>query len=255
MRALAEGGTREVTLLGQTVNSYGKNMPEGRVPFSELLRLVAGVPGIERVRFTSPYPRDFRADLIAAMRDAPAVMESCHMPLQSGSDTMLRRMRRLYTVEGFRAIMGDLRGAMPGIGISTDVIVGFPGETEGEFDDTMRLMAELRFDQAFLFAYSPRPGTAAETAEDQVPTELKKERLNRLIAQQETIMSEIHEGLVGGTFEVLVEGPSPKDPARMSGFTREGRMMHFPAPAERAGRLALVRATAGHRWGLSGELV
>jgi len=255
VQALADGGTREVTLLGQTVNSYGKNMIEGKVPFSELLRMVASVPGIERVRFTSPYPRDFRPDVIAAMRDVPQVMESCHMPLQSGDDGVLRRMHRLYNRESFGAIIASLREAIPQIGITTDLIVGHPGETDAEFERTLEAVQEFRFDGAFIFAYSPRPGTPAAADPDQVPTELKRERLARLMRAQEAITDEINQGLVGREFEVLIEGPSPKDASRVQGFTREGRMMHFPAPGDRIGRLARVVATKAHRWGLLGELV
>ena len=253
--ALAANGTREVTLLGQTVNSYGKNMPEGKVTFSELLRLVAQVPGIERIRSTSPYPRDFRTDLIETMRDVPEVMPSCHMPLQAGTDSMLRRMKRLYTVESFEAIVAEMRAAIPEVGITTDLIVGFPGETEEEYEGTLAAVKRIRFDGAFCFAYSPRPGTPAAAYDAPIAPEVKKERLNRLIALQDRITGEINAALVGRVFEVLVEGPSNKNPERMQGFTREGRMMHFEAPMERVGRVASVRAVASHRWGLSGDVV
>ncbi len=253
--ALARNGTREITLLGQTVNSYGKNMIEGKVPFSELLRLVAAVPGIARVRATSPYPRDFRPDVIQMIRDVPQVMEQCHMPLQSGADSMLRRMRRLYSRESFGEIVASLRRQVPGIGLTTDLIVGFPGETEEEYEATLEAVREYRFDGAYCFAYSPRPGTPAAEYGEQIDPTVKNERLRRLIALQESITQEIHASLVGQVFEVLVEGPSAKNPGRMQGFTREGRMMHFEASPDRVGRLTTVRAVAAHRWGLSGELV
>src|SRR6185503_10532824 len=151
VRRLAELGTKEVTLLGQTVNSYGKNLAEGRVPFSQLLRLLGGVPGIERIRYTSPYPRDFKTDLIETIRDVPQVMEHCHMPLQAGHNDLLKRMKRLYTVESFGEIVRELRTAVPHIGLTTDVIVGFPGETDEEFQGTLDVVETTRFDGAYMF--------------------------------------------------------------------------------------------------------
>lgn len=254
VRRLAAQGTREVTLLGQTVNSYGKNLVEGRVPFSALLSRVSEVDDLLRIRYTSPYPRDFRTDLIEVIRDNPKVMEHCHMPIQSGDDAMLREMKRLYTVESFRAIVAELRDKVPSIGLTTDVIVGFPGETDERFENTMRTMREIRFDGAYMFAYSIRPGTPAGDRDDQVPEAVKKERLNRLIAMQNEITCEINEKFVGRTLEVLVEGPSPKDKGRMQGYSREFKMVNFECPPERIGRLAHVRVTGAHLWGLSGEL-
>lgn len=250
---LAELGTREVTLLGQTVNSYGKNLAEGRVPFAKLLRLLAEVPGLERIRYTSPYPRDFKEDLIDTIRDVPQVMEHVHMPLQSGDDEVLARMKRQYSVEGFLKIVDELRAAVPGIGLTTDVIVGFPGETEEQFEATMEVVRRVRFDGAFMFAYSPRPGTPAAEME-QVPSAVKKERLNRLIALQNSITLEINAGQVGRELEVLVEGPSPKNPALLQGYSRDFRMVHFPGDAALVGRLAQVRIERSHLWGLSGAL-
>jgi tRNA-2-methylthio-N6-dimethylallyladenosine synthase len=251
--ALAASGTREVTLLGQTVNSYGKNLAEGNVPFSKLLRLLAAVPGIERIRYTSPYPRDFKADLIEAIRDVPQVMEHVHMPLQSGDDELLRAMRRLYTRESFLRIIDDLRAAVPGIGVTTDVIVGFPGETDDQFEATLDMIRRVRFDGAFMFAYSIRPGTkAAEMA--QVPQPVKKARLDHLIEVQNQISLEINESLVGREFEVLVEGPSPKNAGMLQGFSREFKMIHFVGDPGLKGELVTVRATESHLWGLSARL-
>lgn len=255
VRRLAAQGTREVTLLGQTVNSYGKNLVEGRVPFSALLDRVSEVDGLLRIRYTSPYPRDFRTDLIEVIRDNPKVMEHCHMPIQSGDDPMLREMKRLYTIDSFKAIVAELREKVPNIGLTTDVIVGFPGETDEQFENTMRTMREIRFDGAYMFAYSIRPGTPAGDRDDQVPESVKKERLNRLIALQNEITCEINETFIGRTLEVLVEGPSPKDKGRMQGYSREFKMVNFECSAERVGRLAHVRITSAHLWGLSGELV
>ena len=254
VRRLVEQGTREVTLLGQTVNSYGKNLAEGRVPFSELLWRLAEIDGLERIRYTSPYPRDFKDDLIACIRDNTKVMEHVHLPVQSGDNEVLRSMKRVYTRESFLEIVSALREAVPNIGLTTDIIVGFPGETDEQFDRTLALVEEVRFDGAFMFAYSTRPGTPAAEME-QVPRAVKQERLNRLIDLQNAITDERNRSQVGRTVEVLVEGPSPKNPRLLQGYTREFRMVHFPGSPTRAGRLADVRVTNSHRWGLSGELV
>ena len=254
VRRLAELGTKEVTLLGQTVNSYGKNMAEGRVPFSQLLRMLAGVPGIERIRYTSPYPRDFKADVIEAVRDVPQVMEHCHMPVQAGNDELLKRMKRLYTVESYLKIVSDLRAAVPDIGLTTDVIVGFPGETDEEFAGTLALIERVRFDGAYMFRYSPRPGTPAAEME-QVPEQTSAARLQGLIAVQNRITVQRNEEQVGKEFEVLVEGRSPKDPGMLQGYTRCFRMVHFPGDERMKGALATVRATEPHLWGLSAKAV
>jgi len=254
VRRLAELGTKEFTLLGQTVNSYGKNLAEGNVPFSRLLQILAGVPGVERLRYTSPYPRDFRADLIQTIRDVPQVMEHCHMPLQAGNDDLLKRMRRLYTVDSFRQIVADLRAAVPHIGLTTDVIVGFPGETEEEFDGTMSVMRDIQFDGAYMFKYSPRPGTPAADME-QVDSKVADERLNRLIAQQDGISLARNEAQIGRRFEVLVESVSPKDQGYVQGYTRCFRMMHVPGDASLIGQTVLAEATEGQRWGLRGKIV
>lgn len=251
--ALASQGTREVTLLGQTVNSYGKNMPEGKVPFSQLLRLLSEVPELERIRYTSPYPRDFKTDVIDVIRDCPKVMEHCHMPVQAGNDDLLKRMKRLYTVDGYKTIVSELRDAIPGLGLTTDIIVGFPGETESEFQDTLDLVREVRFDGAYMFIYSPRPGTPAADME-QVPQVVKKERLDRLMSLQNRITCKINETLVGQVFEVLVEGPSHRNPGTLQGYSREFRMVHFPGSASLRGQLVKVRAKEAHQWGLKGEI-
>ena len=254
VKRLADNGTQEVTLLGQTVNSYGKNMSEGKVPFSELLALVAAVPGIERIRFTSPYPRDFKKDVIEAIRDIPQVMEHVHMPLQAGSDSELKRMKRLYTLESFKEIVQEMRESIPSVGITTDLIVGFPDETEEEFQATLQAVRDIRFDGAFMFAYSPRPGTPAADWESQIPAQVKKDRLNELIALQNSITQEIHAELVGKEFEVMIEGPTQKNQSLMLGYSRCFRMMRFEASQDRAGRIAKVKATKSHQWGLTGEL-
>lgn len=250
--ALAAHGTKEVTLLGQTVNSYGKNLAEGRVSFAELLWKLNEIPGLERIRYTSPYPRDFKGDLITTIRDCPKVMEYVHMPLQSGSDPVLRRMKRIYTTAEFTQIVEDLRAAMPDIAISTDLIVGFPGETDEQFEETLAFVAKTRFDGAFMFHYSTRPGTPAAEM-DQVPQDVKMARLHRLIELQNGITIEKNQQQVGKVLEVLAEGPSPKNPALLQGYSREFRMVHFPGPAEWRGSLVPVRIVEGKLWGLVGE--
>jgi tRNA-2-methylthio-N6-dimethylallyladenosine synthase len=251
---LAEFGTREVTLLGQTVNSYGKNLAEGRVPFSQLLWLLNDVPGLERIRYTSPYPRDFRSDLIETIRDCPKVMEHVHMPLQAGDDDVLRAMKRLYTRESFLAIIRELREKVPQVGITTDIIVGFPGETEEQFLRTMDVVREVRFDGAYMFIYSPRPDTPA-ASEEQLPDEVKKDRMYRLVALQNEITLGRNSERLGQEFEVLVEGASPKNPGRFQGYSREFTMMHFDGSPEMIGTRVRVRATQAHPWGCSGEVV
>jgi tRNA-2-methylthio-N6-dimethylallyladenosine synthase len=255
VETLAGRGTKEITLLGQTVNSYGKNLLEGRVPFAKLLWWLAEIDGLERIRYTSPYPRDFKSDLIAAIRDCPKVMEHVHLPMQAGDDDLLREMKRVYTVDSFMEIVSALRSAVPGIGLTTDVIVGFPGETDAMFENTMRTMEKIRFDGAYMFAYSIRPGTVAGDREDQIPAAVKKARLNALIELQNRITVENNQEWIGREVEVLVEGPSPKNPEVLQGYSREFRMVHFPGPASRAGRLARVRVVGAALWGLRGELI
>ena len=255
VKRLADTGTKEVTLLGQTVNSYGKNMLEGKVPFSELLALVADVPGIERIRFTSPYPRDFKKDVIQAIRDIPQVMEHVHMPLQAGSDSELKRMKRLYSLESYADIVAEVRETIPACAISTDLIVGFPGETEEEYQGTLEAVRRFRFDGAYMFAYSPRPGTPAGTWEDQIPSEVKKARINELIKIQNEIMAEINQEQVGKIFEVLIESQTKKNNAVVQGFSRCFRLIQLEASPDRIGRTAKVQAIKGLRAGLVAELI
>ena len=254
VRDLVAGGTREVTLLGQTVNSYGKNLAEGRVPFAHLLWRLHEIDGLKRIRYTSPYPRDFKTDLIQTIRDCPSVMEHVHLPLQSGDDDVLRAMKRLYTRESFLEIVRELRATVPGIALTTDIIVGFPGETEEQFGRTLEIVEAVRFEGAYMFIYSPRPNTAAASME-QLPFAFKQERLKRLIDLQNRITCEINESYVGRELEVLVEGPSPKNPRLLQGYSREFKMVHFEGSSELAGELVTVRAERAHLWGLSGIIL
>ncbi len=251
---LVQNGTKEITLLGQTVNSYGKNLPEGQVPFSQLLWKLSEIDGLRRIRYTSPYPRDFKADLIDTIRDCPAVMEHVHLPLQSGDDEVLKSMRRVYTRESFKNIVQNLRKTVDGIGVTTDLIVGFPGETDTQFEATLEMVDTIRFDGAFMFIYSPRPGTPAADM-PQIPEPVKKARLQKLIDLQNRITCEINDSMVGKTFEVLVEGPSPKNPQNLQGFSREFKCLHFEGPAELKGRIVAVEAVSSHLWGFTGKLL
>jgi tRNA-2-methylthio-N6-dimethylallyladenosine synthase len=250
---LVANGTREVTLLGQTVNSYGKNLAEGRVPFSKLLWRLNDIAGLKRIRYTSPYPRDFKADLIETILDCPTVMEHVHLPLQSGNNNVLSSMKRLYTRESFLEIVAALRSAVPGIAITTDIIVGFPGETDSQFEDTLSLVREVRFDGAYTFVYSPRPGTPASQME-QISLTVRKQRIHELAELQTAITCEINLAAVGRDMEVLVEGPSPKNKDMLQGYSREFKMVHFRGPSDLTGELVAVRATEGHLWGVTGEL-
>lgn len=234
VRALVEGGVAEVTLLGQNVNSYGRSFGD-RYAFGKLLRACGEIDGLERVRFTSPHPRDFTDDVIAAMAETPNVMPQLHMPMQSGSDSVLRAMRRSYRRERYLGIIERVRAAMPGAAITTDIIVGFPGETEADFEQTLDAVRSARFASAFTFQYSKRPGTPAAEMADQVPKAAVQERYERLIALQEEISWDEAKALVGREVEVLVTaGDGRKDGAtgRVSGRARDGRLVHVAGVAE-----------------------
>ena len=248
IRALADEGVIEVTLLGQNVNSYGAEFGD-KLAFSKLLRACGEIDGLERVRFTSPHPRDFTDDVIAAMRDTPNVMPSLHMPLQSGSDAVLKTMRRAYRRDRYLAILDNVRTHIPHAAITTDIIVGFPGETEEDFAQTLDLVNRARFSSAFTFQYSIREGTPAATMPDQVPREVVQERYDRLVALVEQIGCEENAKQDGTIVEVLVaEGEGRKDAAthRLSGRARDNRLVHF-APhgtAPRPGDIVTVRVTS-----------
>ncbi|QAY70601.1 tRNA (N6-isopentenyl adenosine(37)-C2)-methylthiotransferase MiaB [Xylanimonas protaetiae] len=234
VQALVDAGAVEVTLLGQNVNSYGVEFGD-RGAFAKLLRACGQIAGLERVRFTSPHPAAFTDDVIDAMAETPNVMPSLHMPLQSGSDRVLRAMRRSYRSERFLGILDRVRAVMPDAAITTDIIVGFPGETEEDFAETMRVVEASRFTSAFTFQYSPRPGTPAATMEGQLPKEVVQERFERLLALQERVSAEEAARQVGRTLELLViEGKGKKDGAthRLSGRAPDNRLVHFALPAD-----------------------
>jgi tRNA-2-methylthio-N6-dimethylallyladenosine synthase len=230
---LAGEGVREVTLLGQNVNSWGRDLrPELTTEFGELLRACDAVDGIERIRFTSPHPKDFREPVIAAMAECAAVCEHVHLPLQSGSSRILKAMRRTYTRERYLALAERMRQAIPDLAFGTDIIVGFPGETEGDFRQTLEVVEEMRYDSAFTFVYSPRAGTKAAAMPDQVPHEVKIERMERLVEITQRSARERNEARVGMVEEVLVEGASRTDTTLLRGRTRRNVTVNFTGDAK-----------------------
>jgi len=238
---LAAEGVKEITLLGQNVNSYGRDLPiEARIEFGELLRACDDVDGIERIRFTSPHPKDFRAPVIAAMADCDAVCEHAHLPLQSGSTRILKAMRRTYSRERYLRLVDELRAAIPDLALTTDLIVGFPGESEDDFRETLDVVEEVGYDGAFTFVFSPRRGTEAATMPEQVPDEVKADRIERLIEVCQRVALARNRERVGGVEQVLVEGPSRTDPALLRGRTRRNTTVNFSGSAE-AGGLVDVR--------------
>jgi tRNA-2-methylthio-N6-dimethylallyladenosine synthase len=243
VRAAVANGAREVVFLGQTVNAYR----DGDCDFAELLRRAADVPGVQRLRFTSPHPADVTPQLIAVMRDVPAVAPQLHLPVQSGSDAVLERMARGYTAEHFRALVARVRDAIPEIALSTDAIVGFPGESPDDFAATRDLLAELRFEQAYLYKYSPRTLTRAATLPDSVPDEEKGRRLSALIELQEAIAAEQNRRWIGRRVEILVEGPARRPPGHVAGKTPQYTTAIVDADAA-PGTLvdATVVAATGH---------
>jgi len=230
--SLAASGVRELTLLGQNVNSWGRDLlPEIRTEFGELLHACDAVDGIDRIRFTSPHPKDFREPVIAAMAECASVCEQVHLPLQSGASRVLKAMRRTYTRERYLALVDKLRAAIPDLAIGTDIIVGFPGEAEDDFRQTLEVVEEVGYDSAFTFVYSPRAGTEAAAMSDQVPHDVKIERMERLVELTQRMARERNEQRVGRVEEVLVEGPSRTDPALLRGRTRRNTTVNFTGDA------------------------
>ena len=251
VQALVDQGVVEVTLLGQNVNTYGVEFGD-RLAFGKLLRACGEIDGLERVRFTSPHPAAFTDDVIAAMAETPNVMPSLHMPLQSGSDKVLKDMRRSYRSAKFLGILDKVRGQIPDAAITTDIIVGFPGETDADFEETLRVVRESRFSSAFTFQYSIRPGTPAATMPDQLPKAVVQERYDRLIELQEEISWAENRAIEGREVEVLVatgEGRKDTETQRLSGRARDNRLVHFAVPegAEkpRPGDMVTVGVTYG----------
>jgi tRNA-2-methylthio-N6-dimethylallyladenosine synthase len=282
VEALVLDGVTEVTLLGQNVNSYGRDLTmrlrvdvgdatdaarlagptwlgdrRARPLFADLLVAIGSVPGIRRVRYTSPHPKDLRPETIAAMATTPSVCEHLHLPLQSGSDRILSAMHRGYTGQRYLERLTAARRGVDDLAVSTDIIVGFPGETEADFEDTLALAAEAAFDSAFTFVYSPRPGTeAAELTDRFVDHDVAVQRMERLRHVVERSSRLCNEARIGREEEVLVEGPSKRDPEMLSGRTRQNKLVHFrPAEPVRAGSYATVTVTGAGLSSLTGELI
>jgi tRNA-2-methylthio-N6-dimethylallyladenosine synthase len=252
---LADAGVREITLLGQNVNSWGRDLrPEIQTEFGELLRACDAVPGIDRIRFTSPHPKDFRTPVISAIAECSSVCEHIHLPAQSGSSSVLKAMRRTYDRERYLRLVDTLRDAIPDLALGTDLIVGFPGETEGDFEATLSLVDEVRFDSAFTFIYSPRQGTEAASMPDPVPDDVKHSRLEALVERVQRIAAEQNAKRVGRVEEVLVEGPSRTDPALVRGRTRRNTTVNFSGDAV-AGELVDVLVDDATSTTLRGRMV
>ncbi len=284
-QAVAEG-YKEVTLLGQNVNSYGKESRqecrsyqrvvgsghpstssgqsggpshtvmsrEEGYDFADLLTEVSGVEGLERIRFTTSHPKDLSLELLDAMAKLPKICEHLHLPIQCGDDEVLARMGRGYTYEQYGNLIEAARQRIPGVSITTDVMVGFPGETEAQFHNTLRAFEEIRFDQAFMFKYNDRPGTRAAEFPNKVPEETKQARLERLVARQNEIGRQINEKLVGQSFEVLVEAPDPKSAGKVRGRTRTNKLVIFPGEPSLVGELVAVQTQEAYLWGFLGEI-
>jgi tRNA-2-methylthio-N6-dimethylallyladenosine synthase len=248
----ARQGYKEVTLLGQNVNSYGKD--HGLADFADLLRAVDAVPGIERVRFMTSHPKDLSDKLIQVIAQGKHICEHIHLPVQYGSDKILQAMHRIYTVESYRALVGRIRAAIPGVALTTDLIVGFPGETEEDFQAMLDFLREIRYDSAYTFLYSKRSGTPAADMPDQVPEDIKHDRLKRLMAVQNEISREINDGYLGRAVEVMAEGPSKNDAAVWQGRTRTDKLVLFPHGAEAPGDFVSVKITQPQTWVLKGKL-
>jgi tRNA-2-methylthio-N6-dimethylallyladenosine synthase len=248
---LAAEGVKEVTLLGQNVNSYGRDL---QTDFASLLRAVDAVEGIERIRFTSPHPKDFRREVIEAMAECDAVCEHAHLPLQSGSTRILKAMRRTYSRERYVKLASQMRAAIPDLALGTDIIVGFPGETEDDFRETLEVVEEVGFDSAFTFVYSPRQGTEAAAMPAQVAEDVKRERIERLVEVVQRVAAERNAARVGLVEQVLVEGPSRTDPSLLRGRTRRNTTVNFGGDGE-PGDLVDVRIDRATSTTLAGAAV
>jgi len=252
---LAEQGVKEVTLLGQNVNAYRGRMADGVIAdFALLLEYVAEIPGIGRIRYTTSHPKEFTQHLIDAHARIEKLAPQVHLPVQSGSDRVLAAMKRGYTALEYKAIVRKLRAARPGIRISSDFIVGFPGETEQDFEATLRLVDEVGFDSSFSFVYSRRPGTPAAELPDDTPQEVKRARLARLQRKIDTHASRIGEGMVGTRQCVLVEGASRRDAGELSGRAADNRVVNFRGPKQLIGQFVEVTVTAAMAHSLRGEV-
>ncbi|MFZ5354200.1 MAG: tRNA (N6-isopentenyl adenosine(37)-C2)-methylthiotransferase MiaB [Bacillota bacterium] len=254
---LAADGCKEVTLLGQNVNSYGKDL-DMTIDFADLIRLVNDIEGIERIRFMTSHPKDISDKLILAMKECSKVCEQLHLPFQAGSNKVLREMNRKYTREEYLNKIKKVKELVPGVALSTDIIVGFPGETDEDFDETLDIVRSVEFDQAFMFIYSKRKGTPAAEMEAQIDEEQKHRNFNRLVELQNEISKKINDSYLGRELEILVDGISKKDKDRYTGRTRTGKVVNFKAAGydeNLTGKLVSVRITEIHSWFLNGEMI
>jgi tRNA-2-methylthio-N6-dimethylallyladenosine synthase len=250
------GGVREITLLGQIVNSYAKRdipLRDGKTAFVQLIEAVHEIEGLERIRFTSPHPKGYGDDLVEAYTRLPKLCESAHLPVQSGSDRMLKLMHRGYTRERYLEIIRKLRSAKPEIGLCTDIIVGFPGETEEDFEQTCSLVREVGFDQAYIFKYSPRKDTPAAAMPDQLSQEIIEERHARLFECINAVGREKHTAFVGRTVQILVEGPSKKNDSRLTGRTRCNKIVVFEGAERHRNQLMDLKITRASNFTLYGD--
>ncbi|MCK8825031.1 tRNA (N6-isopentenyl adenosine(37)-C2)-methylthiotransferase MiaB [Fuchsiella alkaliacetigena] len=254
VRELSSEGIKEITLLGQNVNSYGKDLSEN-IDFADLLQELNKVDGIERIRYMTSHPRDFNQKLIETIADTEKVCEHIHLPMQSGSSKILKEMKRGYNQEEYLELVKEIREAMPEVAISTDFIVGFPGESEADFQETLKVVKEVKFDMAYTFLYSQRSGTPAAKLEEQIPKHIKKERLERLMDLQSQISQEQNEKLVGKTLEVLVEGESKKDSSKLTGRSRSNKIVIFSGDSNLTGELINVNINKAQSWTLFGSLI
>lgn len=253
-KRLSKQGYKEITLLGQNVNSYGKNLEE-KVSFAELLYMLNDVEGIERIRFMTSHPKDLSEDLIDAMTNCDKVCNHLHLPFQSGSDRILKKMNRKYTKRQYLTLVDKIRKAIPDIAITTDIIVGFPGETEEDFEDTIEVVKHSKFDSAFTFLYSIREGTPAAKDKDQIPDDIKHTRFNRLLEVLKEISLERNQNLIGKEVKVLVEEISKNDSTKLSGRTDTNKLIHFEGNKSLIGSIVNVKVNTAKTWTLEGEII
>jgi tRNA-2-methylthio-N6-dimethylallyladenosine synthase len=252
---LADQGVKEITLLGQNVNAYRGTMSDGEIAdFALLLEYLAEMPGIERLRYTTSHPREFTQRLIDSYRRLPQLVDHVHLPVQSGSDRILSAMKRGYTSLEYKSIIRRLRAARPGVSVATDFIIGFPGETEQDFEQTMKLVEDVGFDDSYSFMYSPRPGTPAADFAEQVPLETKQARLARLQAALDASAKAISERMIGRVERILIEGASRKNPQELAGRTSNNRVVNFSGSSRLIGKLIDVSITAALAHTLRGEV-
>jgi tRNA-2-methylthio-N6-dimethylallyladenosine synthase len=255
IKELAANGTKEITLLGQNVDSYGKTLDES-ITFDKLLRMVNEVEGIERIRFMTSHPKDISDEVIYAMRDCDKVCEYLHLPIQCGSTPLLKRMNRHYTKEYYLDIIEKARNEVEDIAFSTDLMIGFPGETEKDLLDTIDVVEKVRYDSAFTFIYSKRKGTPAAQMPDQIPEDIKHERFNKVLNKVNEICADINKNYIGKSVEVLVEGKSKNDNTKFTGRTRQNKLVNFEADEiELAGKLVMVNITSANTFSLNGLIV